>query len=362
MNKRIWLAAAAAGLLVFTTSTPSSAEGSAELSKQAQQAASIDELRASDAQLTEAIATLDKEVGAQSASVASAQQALEAANQKLASAEKAILDIEERMGDLRRAATERAIQEYIRPQDDLITRMFSSEGFDEASRRSELMAEVAGRDYEALEELRAARDDLENRRRAAVDAQKIASERKADAQQKLDLLNAARADKAKLEASLQERIKAYASEDDAGSIFAPTTNTGRASRSSSGATEGRHLLDRWPTSSKQVNSPFGQRWGRLHKGIDIEAKNGTPISATRAGTVVFAGWYSGYGNYTCIDHADGLSTCYAHQSRIVVSVGTNVESGQLIGYSGNTGSSAGAHLHFETYLNGGAQDPKRFLP
>ena len=77
MNKRIWLAASAVGLLVATTSMPSAAAGSDELSKQAKQAASIDELRSSDAQLTQAIATLDKEVGAQSASVASAQQAVQ---------------------------------------------------------------------------------------------------------------------------------------------------------------------------------------------------------------------------------------------------------------------------------------------
>lgn len=366
MTKRISMALCVVSLLVFAVVSPPVSAESNGLSKQAREAASIDELRASDAQLTQAIATLDKEVGSQTASVASAQQAVEAAQKKIEVTERSLVDTQGRIDGLLGAARDRAVKEYIRPRDDLVSRMFSAEGFDEASRRSELLAEFAGRDYEALEELRAARDDLEHQRRAAVDAQKIANERRVDAQKKLDLLNAARADKAKLEASLQERIKAYAGEDDAAAAFSSTIGNGdRASRGANSAADNSRVSGagmRWPVPDHRVSSPFGTRWGRLHAGVDIEAKQNTPISAAKGGSVTFASWESGYGNYTCVDHGGGLVSCYAHQTRILVRVGQVVEQGELIGYSGNTGSSAGAHLHFETRVNGQPRDPMQYLP
>jgi murein DD-endopeptidase MepM/ murein hydrolase activator NlpD len=69
----------------------------------------------------------------------------------------------------------------------------------------------------------------------------------------------------------------------------------------------------------------------------------------------------GYGNYTCIDHGGGLSTCYAHQSSFATSVGASVSQGDVIGLSGNTGNSTGPHLHFEVRVNGVATDPLGYL-
>jgi murein DD-endopeptidase MepM/ murein hydrolase activator NlpD len=88
---------------------------------------------------------------------------------------------------------------------------------------------------------------------------------------------------------------------------------------------------------------------------------GTPIRAAASGTVIIAGWTGGYGNYTCIDHGGGLSTCYGHQSGYAVSAGDTVSQGQIIGYSGNTGSSTGPHLHFEVRINGASTDPLGYL-
>jgi murein DD-endopeptidase MepM/ murein hydrolase activator NlpD len=116
----------------------------------------------------------------------------------------------------------------------------------------------------------------------------------------------------------------------------------------------------WPVSGPVV-SPFGYRWGRLHAGIDIAVSYGTPIHAAAAGTVVLAGWVSGYGNYTCIDHGGGLATCYAHQSSYAVSQGAAVGQGQVIGYVGCTGHCFGPHLHFEVRINGAPVDPLGYL-
>lgn len=119
----------------------------------------------------------------------------------------------------------------------------------------------------------------------------------------------------------------------------------------------------WPTNGT-LTSGFGYRWGRMHEGIDIGAPEGTPIRAAASGTVVLIQGESssgGYGNFTCVDHGGGLSTCYAHQSSIATSTGARVSQGQVIGYVGNTGHSFGAHLHFEVRINGAPTDPLGYL-
>jgi murein DD-endopeptidase MepM/ murein hydrolase activator NlpD len=118
----------------------------------------------------------------------------------------------------------------------------------------------------------------------------------------------------------------------------------------------------WPLPSyRTISSPFGMRWGRLHAGIDIPAPVGTPIRTADAGTVILAGWTGGYGNYTCVQHTRTLSTCYGHQSRLLVRAGQDVRAGEAIGLTGNTGSSTGPHLHFETRVGGQPLDPMGFL-
>jgi murein DD-endopeptidase MepM/ murein hydrolase activator NlpD len=119
----------------------------------------------------------------------------------------------------------------------------------------------------------------------------------------------------------------------------------------------------WPVEGT-FTSGFGYRWGRMHEGIDIAAAEGTPILAAADGTVILmqSEYESGgYGNYTCIDHGGGLSTCYAHQSSFATSNGAQVSQGTVIGYVGNTGHSYGAHLHFEVRINGAPTDPLGYL-
>ena len=117
----------------------------------------------------------------------------------------------------------------------------------------------------------------------------------------------------------------------------------------------------------RVGSPFGNRFDpvyhvwQLHAGVDMAAASGTAIVAAADGRVTRAGWAGGYGNYTCIDHGqfDGqrLTTCYAHQSAILVRPGQQVSAGQVIGRVGSTGASTGPHLHFEVRLGGRPVDP-----
>ncbi|MHB8641503.1 MAG: murein hydrolase activator EnvC family protein [Gaiellaceae bacterium] len=121
----------------------------------------------------------------------------------------------------------------------------------------------------------------------------------------------------------------------------------------------------WPVQGP-ITSPYGSRClangdCSFHPGIDIGVPTGTPIKAVAAGTVIFAGVESGYGNLTVIDHGNGLATAYGHQSSIAVGVGTVVTQGQVIGLSGCTGYCFGPHLHFEVRVNGSTVDPMRYL-
>ncbi|MDR6323507.1 murein DD-endopeptidase MepM/ murein hydrolase activator NlpD [Actinoplanes couchii] len=102
-----------------------------------------------------------------------------------------------------------------------------------------------------------------------------------------------------------------------------------------------------PNPTARMTSCFGQRWGRLHAGIDLAAPPGTPILAAGAGVVLSAGPNGGYGNAILIDHGDGWLTNYGHLAVIMVETGQSVEAGDQIGMEGSTGHSTGPHLHFE---------------
>lgn len=116
----------------------------------------------------------------------------------------------------------------------------------------------------------------------------------------------------------------------------------------------------WPVRGSVV-SPYGQRWGRLHSGVDIAAPAGTPIVASASGQVVYAGAMSGYGLIVVIQHAGGIATAYAHNSSISVSVGQSVSQGQTIAAVGCTGSCFGDHVHFEVRVGGTTVDPMGYL-
>lgn len=120
-----------------------------------------------------------------------------------------------------------------------------------------------------------------------------------------------------------------------------------------------------------ITSSFGWRIHPIfksriyHSGVDIGAAYGTPIKAANSGRVIMAGWNGGYGKVVIIDHgkinSQPISTLYAHQSRIIVSNGQNVNKGQIIGYVGSTGYSTGPHLHYEVRINGKPSNPGGYM-
>lgn len=116
-----------------------------------------------------------------------------------------------------------------------------------------------------------------------------------------------------------------------------------------------------------LSSPFGPRLDpftrglALHTGLDFKAEYGEPARATAPGVVTEAEWAGGYGNMVELAHGHGLATRFGHLARIAVQPGQRVAAGDVIGYVGSTGRSTGAHLHYETRIDGEPVDPQRFL-
>lgn len=122
-----------------------------------------------------------------------------------------------------------------------------------------------------------------------------------------------------------------------------------------------------PISGGRLSSGFGARSAPTkgastnHKGVDWATPIGTSVVASNAGTVVHAGWASGYGYAVYINHADGRQTRYGHLSKVLVKTGQTVAQGERIALSGNTGRSTGPHVHFEIRINGSAVNPLKYL-
>jgi murein DD-endopeptidase MepM/ murein hydrolase activator NlpD len=189
---------------------------------------------------------------------------------------------------------------------------------------------------------RAARDRIAAGRDALVAAQ----------QEKAAALSGVREDKAAYLAEV-EALQAQSALL-AARIAAAQSSSGAAPATSSGGALA------WPVSGA-VTSGFGSRWGRMHEGIDIAVASGTPVHAAASGTVIYAGWMSGYGNLVVIDHGNGLATAYGHNSSLSVGQGATVGAGSVIALSGSTGHSTGPHVHFEVRVNGSPVDPLGYL-
>lgn len=113
-----------------------------------------------------------------------------------------------------------------------------------------------------------------------------------------------------------------------------------------------------PVTGVKLSSPYGPRWGTIHRGIDLAGPVGLPLKAMSSGVVTFAGQQSGYGNIVQIKYWDGTVSYYGHMNSIAVKVGQSVNPGDVVGQLGNSGYSTGPHLHLEIHPGGGADvDP-----
>ncbi len=272
----------------------------------------------------------------------------------------------------------RAIYESDTP--DLIALALGTTSYSDLVDNIEMMNRIGSQDAQIASSLERVQTELGQARAATNRARQSAARSEALIASRVEAQRLVRdrmvANRNDLAAAEQEKARALAStrEDratfvaEAESLAAQSAALGaqiaaaqRASTSSPPAgAEGSSGALGWPVAGS-VTSGFGMRWGHMHEGIDIAAGTGTPVHAAAGGTVIYAEWMSGYGYLVVIDHGNGLSTAYAHNSELVVGMGDSVGKGFVVALSGSTGHSTGPHVHFEVRLNGAPVDPLGYL-
>jgi murein DD-endopeptidase MepM/ murein hydrolase activator NlpD len=263
---------------------------------------------------------------------------------------------------------------------DILNVLIEAGGYDELVDRTEYLNRINGLDEAVVSRvrdlrdqirrtvtrLRSAKDRIESARDAIASEEQALADARSAVQHRQSSLVAARRDR---EAALEKITATERDLDgDVASIQAELAATLAGTGSAplpAGPIQGGGSGLIWPVDGPVV-SGFGSRFGgaEFHEGIDIAVPSGTPIRAAAAGTVIFTepeASSGGYGNFTCIDHGGGLSTCYAHQESFAVSAGQQVSQGQVIGYSDCTGHCFGPHVHFEVRIDGVPTDPMGYL-
>jgi murein DD-endopeptidase MepM/ murein hydrolase activator NlpD len=258
--------------------------------------------------------------------------------------ERSIKVLEQRLDDIYRSG-----------EPDMVAVILDADGFDDLLERVDYLDRIRSQDEAIVTRVR----ELKQQMKAQVERVRKVRDEIAAARAQAEAANAqlvtARQGKQQVLAGVNQDVKRL--EGDVSDISAQI----QEQLSSLGAGPIRNAGGGWiwPVNGPVV-SPFGMRWGRMHEGIDIAAGTGTPIRAAKGGQIVLASVYGGYGNYTCISHGGGVSSCYAHQTGFARTSGF-VRQGQVIGYVGCTGHCFGPHLHFEIRVNGVPQDPLAYL-
>ena len=307
------------------------------------------------------------------------QRQLAATQTQLRAARSQLARARARLARGRKVLAARLVALYKADAPDIVTVVLSSKGFEQLLENGTYLQRIGAQDRTIITAVRIAKAQAAAAaaRLGALEASQqriatqIADHRNAVARVRLDVqshedgIASVRADKR----ALLHRVNAQAgkiSEDIAAmqrqqnAIAAKLNGAGNGGIAPGPIRGGGRFI--WPVNGP-ITSPFCERraWEACHPGIDIGVPSGTPIRAAGTGTVAIAGWVGGYGNYTCINHGGGFSTCYGHQSRIEVSVGQHVTVGQIIGLSGCTGLCFGPHLHFEVRINGAVTNPVNYL-
>ena len=258
-----------------------------------------------------------------------------------------------------------------------------SKDFSDFASRMEMLKRILQSDMDLINTIKTEREEIASKKAKLEEDRAKVLELEKVAQEKQNVINQKKAERqAVLERAMNDRDTAERAYNELMASSASITAmlqqraAERAAAAAAAASQGGGGGGAtWVQGSGQLAAPvvapitsdFGWRihpiYGtrRLHAGTDFGVDDGTPVHAADGGVVVEAGWVSGYGYTVIIDHGNGMSTLYAHNSEVAVSPGQTVSKGQVVSYSGNTGGSTGPHLHFEVRINGEPTDPMGYL-
>ena len=245
--------------------------------------------------------------------------------------------------------------------------LFTSKNFFDFLSRTQIMSDIVEYDNDLLQKYHKAQNYIAQKKREEEEEKRNLEKLKGLQVKVMDTLNSDMQKKHTLVAALEKEQSTYEAEIDSelatsnqlASEIARLQQNSNVIYSSGGFV--------WPGVNHLITSPFGYRvhpiFGvtKMHTGVDVGVPYGSSVRATKSGKVVMAGWYGGYGNAVIIDHGDGISSLYGHNSRLAVSVGEMVSAGQVISYVGATGYATGPHLHFEIRKNGSPVNPLDYV-
>ncbi len=270
---------------------------------------------------------------------------------------------------------------YINGRLSYLDVVVGSKDFSDFANRMEMLKRILQADMELINTIKTEREEIASKKaKLEADRAKVLELEKV-AQEKQTIINQKKAERqAVLERAMNDRDTADRAYNELMASSASITamlqqRAAERAAAAAAASQGGGATTTWVQGTGQlaapVNAPITSDFGwrihpiygtsRLHAGTDFGVDEGTPVHAADGGVVVEAGWISGYGYTVIIDHGNGMSTLYAHNSDVAVSPGQTVSKGQVVSYSGNTGGSTGPHLHFEVRINGEPTDPMGYL-
>lgn len=277
---------------------------------------------------------------------------------------------QKRLDERERILNKRLRDVYMHGKLNYLEVILGAKNFTDFANRLEFLKRIVSADLNLITEIRAERElILQKKQQLEVQRQQLAK-LQAEAEAKKTVVENKKQDQLIVLARLQdEKALAEASYAELQATSQDIEARIRA-RQQQGASAGQVVHGSgvfvWPTSGP-ITSPFGYRIHPIfgtqiyHSGIDIGVDTGTPIVAADSGVVIEADWLGGYGYAVVIDHGNGLSTLYGHNSELAVSPGQSVQQGQVIAYAGSTGYSTGPHCHFEVRVDGSPVDPMGYL-
>jgi len=316
------------------------------------------------------IADLDAQINRMKADKAAANVQLEVAQDQIDEANKLLTETQKRLDERKGTLEQRVRDIYVNGDISMMEVLFESESFSDFISLYDMLERIMDKDTQLLDGIKEDQATIENQKSLLEERQSELIQLKANRQasiqeldslqgQKEQMLGSVEQQKAQLEAAFEEM------EQESSDI---AYNIRKLQAAQGGSSSPYNGVFSWPLPGHTtVTSEYGMRMHpilkvkKMHTGIDISAPNGTSIKAVEAGTVIFAGWGSAYGNYVIIDHGGNVASMYAHMSSMSVSVGQKIAKGAEVGKVGSTGWSTGNHLHFEVRVNGSPVNPWTYL-